>query len=36
VNGKQIDLGQYSTAKHAHEVYGEAARRYFGEFARVE
>ncbi len=33
-NGKYIHLGMFATAKEAHEAYGQAATRYFGEFAR--
>ena len=32
--GKQIFLGNFPTPEEAHAVYREAAREYFGEFAR--
>lgn len=35
VSGKQIYLGRYETPEAAHEAYVEAARKYFGEFARA-
>jgi hypothetical protein len=35
VNRKQIYLGRYQTVDEAHAVYMEAARKYFGEFARA-
>ena len=35
VNGKTIYLGLHDTAESAHEAYIEAAKRYFGEFARA-
>lgn len=34
--GKQIHLGSFDTAEEAHEVYKEAAIKYFGEFARAK
>lgn len=34
VNGKSIWLGSFNTAKEAHKAYCEAAKKYFGEFAR--
>jgi hypothetical protein len=36
VNGKAKRLGAFLTPKEAHVAYCEAARRYFGEFARFE
>lgn len=35
VNRKQINLGIYNTAISASKAYERAARKYFGEFARV-
>lgn len=35
VNNKQIHLGAYRTPDQAHAAYVEAAKRYFGEFART-
>ena len=35
VNYKQIALGRYKTAIEAAKAYDEAARKYFGEFART-
>ena len=34
VNYKEILLGYFADAKSAHECYLEAAKKYFGEFAR--
>ena len=34
VDGRQVYLGVFDTAEIAHAAYVEAARRYFGEFAR--
>ena len=36
VNYKKIHLGLFSTIELAHAAYCEAARKYFGEFARTE
>jgi len=36
VNRKRIGLGYYEKAEEAHEAYCEAAKKYFGEFARFE
>lgn len=35
-NGKLVHLGDFSTPEEAHAAYCEAAKRYFGEFARTE
>lgn len=35
INGKKIHLGYYATAKEAGERYNNAAKEYFGEFARL-
>jgi hypothetical protein len=35
VDGKAISLGLFPTAEDAHAAYVNAARRYFGEFARA-
>ena len=35
VKGKNIHLGYYSTPEEAHKVYMEAAKKFFGEFARA-
>ena len=34
VSGRTIDLGCYNTKEEAGAAYAEAARRYYGEFAR--
>lgn len=34
-DGRFINLGRYNTAEEAHEAYAAAARRLFGEFARL-
>ena len=34
-NGKEIHLGQFETKEQAAESYNEAAKVYFGEFARL-
>jgi hypothetical protein len=36
VNGRRISLGYYDNIRDAAAVYEEAARKYFGEFARVD
>lgn len=36
VDRKTIHLGSYETPEQAHRVYCEAAKKYFGEFARFE
>ena len=35
VDGKKIELGRYRTVTEAAMVYDEAAKKYFGEFARL-
>jgi hypothetical protein len=35
INGKQTYLGRYDTKEEAAKAYAEAARKHFGEFARV-
>lgn len=35
VNGREVFLGYFRTAKSAHEAYAAAAREHFGEFARI-
>jgi hypothetical protein len=35
-NGRAIHLGRYSTPQAAHDAYVAAARKLFGEFARME
>jgi len=35
VDRRYIFLGQFSSEQEAHEVYAEAAQKYFGEFARL-
>lgn len=35
VNRKHISLGTYKTPQEAHAAYIEAAKKYFGEFARA-
>lgn len=34
VNGKSIHVGYYETPKEAHSAYVEAAKKYYGDFAR--
>lgn len=36
VDGKQISLGYFATALEAHEAYGIAAQKHYGEFARTQ
>lgn len=36
VDKKRINLGYYETAEEAYAAYCEAAKKYFGEFARLE
>lgn len=36
VNGNRIRLGRYETPETAYSAYCEAAKKYFGEFARLE
>lgn len=36
VNRKYISLGNYDTPEEAYEAYCNAAKKYFGEFARLE
>jgi hypothetical protein len=36
VNGEKIYLGCFSSPQAAYEAYCDAARKYFGEFARTE
>ena len=35
-NGRWIHLGRFATPQAAHAAYADAARKLFGEFARVE
>jgi HNH endonuclease/AP2 domain len=35
VNGRSINLGRYDTIEEASALYAEAARQYYGEFARA-
>lgn len=35
-NMKSIYLGRYDTAEEAHAVYVEAAKKYFGEYSRID
>lgn len=35
VKNKRINLGYFYSAKHAAKIYNEAAKKYFGEFARL-
>lgn len=35
INGKLLYLGRYNTPEEAAQVYDEAARKYFGKFAKV-
>jgi hypothetical protein len=34
-DGRRISLGHFSTAEEAHAAYSEAAKKYYGEFART-
>ena len=36
VNGKRINLGSHPNAEAAHKAYCDAAKKYFGEFARFD
>lgn len=36
VNGRRMNLGYFDTAEEAHAAYCEAARNYFGEYAKAE
>lgn len=36
VDGKKMRLGTFADPKEAYDAYCEAARKYFGEFARLE
>jgi hypothetical protein len=35
-NGRWIHLGRFATPQAAHAAYADAARKLFGEFARVK
>lgn len=35
-NGKQITLGYFKTPEKAHQAYCDAAKKYYGEFARTK
>lgn len=36
LNGREKYLGSFKTAEAAHDAYADAARKFFGEFARTE
>jgi hypothetical protein len=36
MNGKTINLGRFATAEDAQAAYADAARKYFGKFARIK
>jgi hypothetical protein len=35
IDGRRLTLGRFKTKEEAYDVYCEAAKRYYGDFARL-